>query len=106
MIQARIAITNMVCKVEGAVSELETLALSQLKEIIELEAQLERKTLALKTCLGNCNTHELNEAEAIEKNLELEAQLDEICDGFVDGNCTETYIHIAPLIKSLTNGRE
>ena len=33
-----------------------------------------------------------------------EAQLESIYDGFVDGNCTETYINIAPLIKAAIKG--
>ena len=34
-----------------------------------------------------------------------EAQLESIYDRFVDGNCTETYINIAPLIKAAIKGR-
>ena len=53
----------------------------QARRIEKLEAQLERKTLALKTCQGNCTTHELNEAKALEQlaaeeNATLQLALD------------------------------
>ena len=53
------------------------------KRIEELEAQLARVQLALKTCQGNCTTHELNEtkaeeqlAEQMDACLKAEAQLE------------------------------
>jgi hypothetical protein len=37
------------------------------QRIEELESKLARAQLALRTCQGNCTTHELNETKALEK---------------------------------------
>ena len=42
----------------------------------------------------------------LERLEACEEQLAELCAGFVNGNCTETYINIAPLIKAIINGIE
>ena len=48
----------------------------------------------------------LNEpTKLLQRLADAEAQLESIYDGFVDGNCTETYINIAPFIKAAIKGR-
>ena len=54
--------------------------------ISELQAQLARVQLALKTCQGNCTTHELNETKAEEQLAEKEKLLREIVPLIPDFN--------------------
>lgn len=69
------------------------------EDYAELEAQLKDMK------------RELDEGHAygVEQNLrakKAEAQLDNVCDNFVEGNATLTYILIAPLIKAILDKGE
>ena len=100
-----------IAEVKVANFESDAYVLSLLTKLDELQTQLDNHRKQADHWLTLLDTAEAQlelERRMHERTTEhwlgLKAQLESIYDRFVDGNCTETYINIAPLIKAAIKG--
>ena len=96
-----------IAEVKVANFESDAYVLSLLTKLDELQTQLDNHRKQADhwlTLLDKAEAQLELERRMHERTTEhwlgLKAQLESIYDRFVDGNCTETYINIAPLIKA------